>query len=140
MKPTTREIDELVALQMGWTNLDAYPGTEDDLGDEYDEWVDAQPYPQFVNEVDGIQVWRTADIREGAAWSPSTNVAHAWEVVERMVALGYECAIVQRLDQGLRVEFDKRNPNIGETTYLHGESASTFPMSVCLAALKATAR
>ena len=75
----------------------------------------------------------------GPRWSPSTNIAHAWEVVERF---GPEWSVeIERWphrgdkDWACRmVEFFKDKPGIKSQA---GELAPTAPHAICLAALKA---
>ena len=73
------------------------------------------------------------------SWSPSTNIAHAWEVVERF---GPEWSVeIERWPHGgdkdwacRMVEFFKDKPGIKSQA---GELAPTAPHAICLAALKA---
>ena len=79
--------------------------------------------------------------RDLSEFCPSSNIAHAWEVVGKMRGLGYEFALLadEQRTQVLTyaAEFDKYNGNIGETTYIRGERADTAPLAICLAALSA---
>lgn len=110
-----RELDELIATKvMGWRKEIVYPPTEL-----------MPPYYIWVNPMDSDNCL--------PKFNPSTNIADAWEVVEKMLEQGYD----MRLDYLYAHEtyiclFDKAIPYYSEG----GEYANTAPLAICLAALK----
>lgn len=88
-----------------------------------------------------VTYWRDArGIREeDSSWSPSTSWDAAGQVVVIMRSKGYEFALIgdDREAQDYAAEFDKRDGNIGETTYIWGKRAPAAPLAICLAALDA---
>lgn len=66
----------------------------------------------------------------------SLDIATAWEVVEKLFELGWDCEVsMYRAEQGPRYRVDVRVIEHQE----HGatEFADTAPLAICLAALKA---
>lgn len=76
-------------------------------------------------------------------WSPSTNIAHAFEVVERMTSLGFEHLAINRSDEtpewlvwfGRNQRWTKPREEANEVEV----EAEAVCMAICLAALKAVA-
>ena len=68
---------------------------------------------------------------EAQAWADvpkySTNIAHAWEVVEKMKSLGHALFQLQQWSDGWVATFDHRKPGC----------ADTAPLAICTAALAA---
>jgi len=131
MKPG-RELDALVAENvMGWKRV---------------RWMDWKQKIADETRTSLTYSWHDAngDMTENAedmddyynptyAWSPSTDIAAAWEVVERL-ALTFEMGWLPT-DKGFSWDAsfgEKRGSEEGTTTY-----ADTAPHAICLAALKA---
>ncbi len=114
-----QELDALVATEvMGWRRTIT--------GTLCDSWVDARGWPTGWGDYDGERVFE-----------PSTDIAAAWQVVERLNTLGYDVQVDSYehgtmwsaiLYKGLRGEGEQIE---GPTTF------TTAPHAICLAALKA---
>ncbi len=86
-----------------------------------------------------LPFWSTADVDRDATWSPSTNIAHAWEVVEkrwpgefglmRNPAGQWVAGRLGCTDNGVLYIDD------GDAGY-----ADTAPLAICRAAAKAVIR
>lgn len=77
--------------------------------------------------------WLNGLIRvRGLSWFPSTSIADAWEVVERMFEGGACVAIGQRDDGSCGVSFYRR----ADDDRL-GEGNGKAPLAICIAALRA---
>lgn len=75
------ELDRLIAEKvMGWT-VYQIPGMSIQPRGE------PEMRPAIEYRKDGSLTYSEAD-DESLFWSPSTDITHAWEVVERMIALG----------------------------------------------------
>ncbi len=131
-----RELDALVAEKvMGWTRMSYeqayhYAGRKELTGywhstTERDRYGRSK---EMARAEDDLDYYQPED-----AWSPSTDMAAAWEVVERLSA---------------NVEFDIGTALLPGTTATRGWMASfqfrtfvafapTAPYAICLAALKA---
>lgn len=74
--------------------------------------------------------------RSHASWSPSTNIAHAWEVVTRLGQLGAVVSVI------VHPIGSKLKPNVIITTETTTESydieGDTAPHAICRAAILAT--
>lgn len=71
-------------------------------------------------------------------FSPSTNIADAWRVVEKMRAMGFGCHItaVSNLDRTRHFwAVDFSNPNTERSGHEHDTTAA--PLAICIAALAA---
>ncbi len=84
------------------------------------------------------QTWRT---EHGSImpsmWTPTTEIAQAWEVVERMVKLGWNVRI---MNYGIAPELPDCEPwrcDFIRVGALSIKAASALPLAICLAALKA---
>ena len=100
---TSRELDALVAEKvMGWVRMTegelyggrfdtVYPAAESAGFDRTrlcSYWLD----PQLTNEYGEPEATRPAedsDWDDDVAWPPSTDIGAAWEVVEKLLGLGY---------------------------------------------------
>ena len=67
------------------------------------------------------------------SFKPSTNIADAWLVVEKILELGYSF----ELDNTLNNWYCEIIYGHNEDMPIHKATASTAPMAICLAALKA---
>ncbi len=107
--PAGGEMDCLIAEKvMGW-------------------WLEAHmcnpPIPvAYMNPKD--RAW----YRKAEDWAPSTNIAHAWEVVERMIVLG------KMFSMG---SHGHDNEDWSAIFGSIGGYADTAPLAICRAALKA---
>ena len=120
-KRAGRELDVRVAAEvMGWTPRYVPEGS---LLNAPESWGE-------------LDYWQTSSARVPCGWSPSTDIAAAWEVVEKMRADGW----VMSLDHdcygdgrsaGTDVKFWKHR--VAE----HEAHAVTAPLAICLAALEA---
>jgi len=128
-----RKLDALVAEKvMGWVLVNYHD-------------PDAKPdYEDAANNDGWVWDGRGGDA-EAHQWHPSTDIAEAWEVVEKMKELfplvvlrdgGWRCALtigsefsVPMVDENLRA-YAHRRPHVA----VHG--CPTAPIAICLAALK----
>ena len=111
-----RELDALVAEKvMGWKVDNEHP---------------------YTTYYDGIDFMGSNCEDDQAYWSPSTDIAAAWQVVEKMRERGYDTCVSNG---------ERPPPNVWEAeiyVYPGGlgggcEKADTAPLAICLAALKA---
>ena len=113
----SREIDAQVAEKvMGWKVIDD--------GEDRDDYPIVTWHEGSEYQPDRYLFWAGEDV-DGVEWSPSTDIAAAWEVAEKLTAkLRYKIAI---------------ETYEGEVYTIKpcGVSAITAPMAICLAALKA---
>lgn len=119
------EMDLLVAQKvMGW--------------DPENEGNNSDLNPYFF---DNGKWWAGTTAREEHAvyWSPSTNIAHAWEVVERLRPLGEPCVYILAPEDrevfgtwGAMVSDEVTADAIGGIGY-----GATAPLAICRAALYA---
>ena len=66
-------------------------------------------------------------------WQPSTNIAHAWEVVEKLIERGYQVIVSSQSEREWGcdvVRWDRR-------ALASQENELTAPLAICRAALKA---
>ena len=109
------EMDALVAEQvMGW------------------HWGEAE---------DGVATWTHTD--SGIAWavaeptfSPSTNIADAWQVVEKLIGLGYWISLSHNGNQHAAC-WDFRLCDRATESKREIAIEATAPLAICRAALKA---
>ncbi|WP_199425796.1 BC1872 family protein [Thermaerobacillus caldiproteolyticus] len=108
-----REIDRLVAEHvMGWEPV-------------YDDG----DLISFVTEF-GILFFSDDDERE---WSPTIDIADAWQVVEKLIDEGYDINVYnhnKEFNVEINIEEDDKH------LWFYGE-ADSAPLAICLAALKA---
>lgn len=127
-----RELDAIIAqMVMGWA-ICGYAA--------YDDWL-ARSNRGDVDIVfidrDGV-VWRAVgDLCN--VWSPSTDIAAAWQVVEK---LGYNWNLyrdVGKCGDDCETQGDKlyRFIYAAPGMPMEGVTADTAPLAICLAALKA---
>jgi hypothetical protein len=101
------ELDALVAEKvMGWIHLEAHPAS-------------CAPEVWILDDEHGTEA------RKAAEWSPSTDIADAWEVVE-----------VMRKKDGVFIANMGRRWTVRFTDYSMW-FADDLPLAICLAALKA---
>lgn len=123
-----REIAALVAERVMRWSVVRVPTIEGGL----DEWWSEQTYPLFAIHPEGGQ-WLMESLYniESKAFQPSTEIACAFQVVEKM------------REQGWRVEMDSDEEGWG-VSILKGVNkegyadAESLPRAICLASLKAT--
>lgn len=124
--PAGRELDALVAERvMGWQLVPAVNGIESPW------WWDANGPVHSMDKSD----WR-------GGWYPSTNIAAAWEVVERMGADGWDAELDQfhnfmHIWDACFRKLDNRDQ--GQWLELRTGRADAAPLAICRAALKAVA-
>ena len=112
-----RELDTQVAEKvMGW-HKDERPG--------HFHWLDND------NETTGYD-WLDKPIK---AFSPSTKIAAAWEVVEKMAAAGFDWDLASDEVTFQRGNYDK--PDYVCATVVPKPYGENIPEVICLAALKA---
>ncbi len=112
---TNEQLDALVAEKvMGWKQA------ADNLWPGRLWWVDNQGTHLFY--------------ADGNTWTPTTGIAQAWQVVERMVELGWRYTIVGDPSSTVpvRVVFNR-----GEPFGWGMMHADTSPLAIVLSALKA---
>ena len=128
MMEAGRELDALVAEKvMGWHRV------HDGLNER---WADVNGYGAYVNRGDGTPP-------PGMFWSPSTDIAAAWQVVEHM-RLRWDhgnsttdfWTIKDCGPSGWRVEIEFC-PDHDAPIVIYAETPPTAPLAICLAALKA---
>jgi len=114
------ELDALVAERvMGWGLWDG-PGYPEGRSGLYLIGAEGQVYK--TSPPDG-------------SWSPSTNIAPAWEVVERLENTGFYWKFVRHSD-GLYLTFSQP-PVLLEIADAQISQWDKLPHAICLAALKA---
>ena len=108
----SKDIDHKIAEKvMGWNLRKTY--------DVFEQWYDEE-WPRY---------WKDS-------WHPSEDIAQAFEVVEKMFALGYyvEMDNIGEPDIEWAVDFTKIKTLSDE--FCFGAHAKTSAMAICLAALK----
>lgn len=148
MKPG-RELDALVAEKvMGWKRMtegEVHPYTFDEVypcaaAAGFDRsrvsawWFD----PRRVNEKGEPEAMRVAEDEgdpdyEFPVFAPSTDIADAWQVVERMRRDGFHVGIADNRPNTWWVDLTPDASVSGECTSAEG---ATAPLTICLAALK----
>jgi hypothetical protein len=126
-----RELDALIAEKvMGWRCVDK------EAADRSAGAFWENDTPCFYRSGISVVVMHKDGSSDG--WRPSFDIAAAWLVVERFRQDGYLFALIsddREEPRDYAAEFRKYDSNIGETTYLNGQRASTAPLAICLAAL-----
>lgn len=129
MKPGNK-LDALIAEHvMGWTYLEKpHMKFPDEMLGYWDKHLDPCP--------DDVAPWQAA-----WTWHPSTSIASAWEVVEKMQSEGYLYFISNlpfNADEGVEITFSHPSrPDENGGCCKACEVAETAPHAICLAALKA---
>jgi Phage ABA sandwich domain len=78
-----------------------------------------------------VMGWEAGKYAYGS-WFPTTNIADAWKVVEKLSKDGFEFQVWREKNGKYNVEFAK------DFFYVFGFAESeTAPLAICLAALKA---
>ena len=122
--PAGREMDALVAEFMGWM---IYPFDEH-RGNH--EWLDnLSNYPYLTDQHGYYLLWRKPK-EDGERWSPSTFIAAAWEVVEKLFRTGWNVSVDTDL-----LGFCATVWNEDDGQYFN--CANTAPLAICRAAWKA---
>lgn len=144
-----RRIDAMVAERvMGWirkTNRHASGYADDHVFEEPDEWwdeLDNNWYdgadPTDNNPLDQVEDGTCRE--DGEGWYPSTRIAAAWEVVEKMRELG-RAVLITASPFGTAVSVVHIGDHPVDKSVLgacKGEDEISNPaMSICLAALRA---
>lgn len=128
-----RELDALIAEKvMGWKRM---------------SYMEAEPGCKYPSPERITGYWHSLDLKEQRraedcddyyspedAWSPSTDIASAWEVVEKMGR--HEISIHMRSDSNTDC-VTKRYYLMDYTCRALLAEAETAPHAICLAALKA---
>ena len=70
-------------------------------------------------------------------WSPSTDIAPAWEVWEKVFNEDYTIGKAETLDGIAGYEVQQYEHGVGGEPYVQVAWAETAPLAICLAALKA---
>ncbi len=128
------ELDALVAeFVMGWRHC------QDDLTNEmWDTGIHLNHDPEMPT-----MKWPNCGPRR---WSPSTSIADAWEVVEKLLGDDWECTIDRHKPnyvtacRGAYAFFWHSAEQVEGFTRRGGKfgvEADTAPLAICLAALKA---
>jgi hypothetical protein len=120
-----RELDAAIAVRvMGWEMPDS-------------RYLDGTPAPPIVYDETG-----RARGGPGEGWSPSTKIAQAWEVVEKMDKRGFWLRLVTPFDDGSL--YHAGFTPLGVTGWNgrpdHEAAADTAPLAICKAALKAVSQ
>lgn len=103
-------------------------------GREMDALVAKKVMGYVTLRVQGGEVWSWGDGRwRLKTWSPSTDIAAAWEVVARLNTLGIHLWAVGQEDAlpGWQADFGRNWQSA------HQAWADTAPLAICRAALKA---
>jgi len=118
------EIDRLVAERvMGWEHEEIDRGERGKFHAWYTDDYEHGEMPIYYEFVNGDTSW-------GRMWQPTTDIAQAWQVVERMRALGWDFGM--DWDTAIRAMFIQRNGS----EFVSSESDSPH-IAICIAALKA---
>ena len=109
----TKDIDKIAIQIMGWEKRKAYWSLFDS---DADHWFEGNERQHNVT-----------------SWNPFINIAHAWEVVEKIVKDTNIYFEVCRYGNGEWVTFMGQ----GNKGFEIDEYADTAPLAICKAALKA---
>lgn len=123
--PAGPELDRLIATKvMGWElwNYETEQPAEAHYGSDGFSW--RLPNGKYGFE---FEAWK---------WQPSTNIAHAWEVAEKMRASGLELCIYDAAKPTRHWVVCTALRTMVEPTTRRGEGETT-PTAICRAALKA---
>lgn len=82
------------------------------------------------------KILNDGDFAPSSQFSPSTNIEHAWEVVEKMKDLPYGPGDSNPIFE-LRIWWSSGTQKWSCRTWFYEASAETAPMAICLVALKA---
>jgi len=98
------------------------------------EWFgwnyDPSNYPYITDYEHSFTVWRKP-MQDGTSWSPSSNIADAYEVVEEMLRKGYPA----RLETPTGERDSYVCHLVPRDTSNHYVEAETLPLAICHAAL-----
>ncbi len=122
---------------MNPTDLPAFQGLSRAVAERVMGWTfDSDKDGSFLYGGNGLHdaVCRMVDDSDWEFWSPSVRKEHAWEVVERMVSLGF-CVTIEEGGYGeWMVIFNGYNEMSGRRASC---TAKTFAEAACRAALLA---
>lgn len=123
--PAGPELDRLVAERVMGYSL--YHYDKGDRGDDYWALLDRDACAMVYSPRPGQYITEfPSEVAAFVWWQPSTNIAHAWEVVERL----------RELEQGVEILV---NPGHIRVRINYGETvsvlASTVPLGICRCAL-----
>ena len=122
------ELDKLVAEKvMGWVLTQDGPGEgawEDDYSADYGRWMPSD------SPGAGPHAWETVP-------SYSTNIAAAWEVVEKVSELSDGHFTLMKFTTHYRAGFQTPVPYDSDDRFEHWSVADTAPLAICRAALAA---
>jgi hypothetical protein len=128
--PAGREMDALVATKaMGWSLI-----TVGEHQGDHDWLDDPQNHPHVLDLTHSL-VRFAAPFKDGEKWSPSDDMAAAWEVVEKMRGLGWWLTFKNDVVDWNEATFGL--PGNEGITYC--AVAETPELAICRAALKAMA-
>lgn len=91
---------------------------------------------KLSNATDGTEYWDNGKFCGGIwpkEWNPSTNIADAWNVVEKMKSKDY----LFSLKNIVKGTFTFSLTDWGGNCSTYAAEAETAPLAICLAALKA---
>jgi hypothetical protein len=131
------ELNALVAEVMGWRQFD-FQGLESTIGTKPDTWYD----PDHLG-----RCWKGSPFRIGdrydhlfVPWAPSTNIAAAWQVVEKLYSEGWTINVgsLAAHPRGWRCTLTQMH---ADDFYKHPQTweanADTVCLAICRAALLA---
>ena len=128
-----RELDAKIAEKvMGWKIYTPTNG----YGDAFTLEYYSQPGEDIKIALAEVQKWAIGKLRAVSKWNPSTNIAHAWEVVEKLKEdhPRWYFELHWRHDAKYRFQITEMHVGYNNTLIDWGETA---PLAICLAALKA---
>jgi hypothetical protein len=114
------ELEELnirIAKALGWEKVLISDGTPSGESDEY--WCSGERYKREIHQ--RIEYW-----------DPTQEISCAFQVVERMRGMGWAFEIDNHFNEWTATFITEKTPIIGRD-----ESASTVPLAITRAALKA---
>lgn len=132
------ELDQLIARKvMGWRRVDDREGDENEDG-SWDWWCDDSREELYRYSLYSVGARRDG----GQVWAPSTNIAHAWEAIEKMAERKIYLDIIQ-VDDGWMAGHDPDgytddNGHV-DLRFRNFVIATTAPLAICRAALLAVA-
>lgn len=132
-----KELDIEVATKvMGWKRMsykDVNPGNK--------YYEDRTELTGYWHDADGKEMERAEDCDDyyspQEAWSPSTNIAEAWTVMERLAHFNCCLELLGDYNYRWRVRLTMGYPREGDHKPYASVECDTAPHAICLTALKA---
>lgn len=131
--PAGREMDLLITDKVMQYPLVKWDKWHDHNFEDANAKYGKTPFVMDFGSDDGFHAYNVHKTNPGMPWSPSTDIAAAWEVVEAIKKLGYSWWFTSTSD-GFNDAHVRRTPNTHTFSDGRGESMS---LSLCRAALKA---